>query len=354
MSATIPESMRLDDLLKATGYDCPVDLQGKTFDQATEGGGGADLEDNKTVSITENGVVEITPSAGKDGMKKVTATVNVSGGGSDTTYYAWGSLGRGYTVRESNLGLTAPTVDSVVNLLKTSTTQSYVIYLSTNAPAVGDSLPIYAYGKGTSIASNPLIVTAVNVNEGSLTGTIDGDSVTLWCKSIVGPDTYLTDKYTLSYLPKIKGVEPITYSANGTYIIPSESSTWLNDYDGCGSASVTVDVPASAISNLNTSAEIPTTVGTSQAMTVVNPIDTPVSLVYIQAFSNGQGGGLSHSVSIADILANGSATLELEIGPGKLTCTVTAVVNTYGITVTFEIASVASDYFGGSIRGVVV
>jgi hypothetical protein len=79
MSATIPESMRLDDLLKATGYDCPAELQGKTFDQATEGGG-ADLEDNKTVSITENGVVEITPSEGKDGMKKVTATVNVSGG----------------------------------------------------------------------------------------------------------------------------------------------------------------------------------------------------------------------------------------------------------------------------------
>ena len=84
MSATIPESMRLDDLLKATGYDCPVDLQGKTFDQATEGGGSADLEDNKTVSITENGVVEITPSAGKDGMKKVTATVNVSGEGGDS------------------------------------------------------------------------------------------------------------------------------------------------------------------------------------------------------------------------------------------------------------------------------
>lgn len=42
MSATIPESMRLDDLLKATGYDCPVDLQGKTFDQATEGGSGGE------------------------------------------------------------------------------------------------------------------------------------------------------------------------------------------------------------------------------------------------------------------------------------------------------------------------
>ena len=88
MSATIPESMRLDDLLKATGYDCPAVLQGKTFDQATEAE--AELEDNKTVSITENGVVEITPSEGKDGMKKVTATVNVSGGGDvPTDWYLW-------------------------------------------------------------------------------------------------------------------------------------------------------------------------------------------------------------------------------------------------------------------------
>lgn len=84
MSATIPENMRLDDLLKATGYDCPEALQGKTFNQATEGGGGgAVLEDNKEVTITQNGTTIITPSAGKDGMKKVTATVNVSGGGSE-------------------------------------------------------------------------------------------------------------------------------------------------------------------------------------------------------------------------------------------------------------------------------
>lgn len=37
MSATIPETVRLSDLLKATGYDCPVDLQGKTFSEITEG-----------------------------------------------------------------------------------------------------------------------------------------------------------------------------------------------------------------------------------------------------------------------------------------------------------------------------
>lgn len=58
-----------------------------TIDENPGSGGGADLEDNKEVSITENGTVEITPSAGKDGMKKVTATVNVSGGGGATKLY---------------------------------------------------------------------------------------------------------------------------------------------------------------------------------------------------------------------------------------------------------------------------
>jgi hypothetical protein len=40
-----------------------------------------EIEKNKTVTITENGTVTIKPSAGKDAMKKVTATINVSGGG---------------------------------------------------------------------------------------------------------------------------------------------------------------------------------------------------------------------------------------------------------------------------------
>lgn len=55
----------------------------------------ADLENNKEVEITENGEIEITPSEGKDGMKKVTATVNVSGGGGSMsqTRPTWTNLG---------------------------------------------------------------------------------------------------------------------------------------------------------------------------------------------------------------------------------------------------------------------
>lgn len=33
MSATIPETMLLSDLLKSTGYDCPEKLQGMTVAQ---------------------------------------------------------------------------------------------------------------------------------------------------------------------------------------------------------------------------------------------------------------------------------------------------------------------------------
>lgn len=77
MSARIPDTMLLSDLLKSTGYDCPADLKNKTFKQATSGGE-ADLEANHEATIKAGEYtqpVEITPTEGKDGMKKVTVTV---------------------------------------------------------------------------------------------------------------------------------------------------------------------------------------------------------------------------------------------------------------------------------------
>ena len=84
MSAQIPDTMPISDLLKSTGYDCPERLQGKTFEESTTGGGNISIEADKKVSISENGTTVINPSAGKDGMKKVTVNVNVpSSGGAD-------------------------------------------------------------------------------------------------------------------------------------------------------------------------------------------------------------------------------------------------------------------------------
>lgn len=134
MSAQIPETMPLKDLLKPSGYDCPADLLDKTFAEATSGGdtkistntaatidvaaytepvevepaegydatkkvtvtldnipSGADLESNHAATIdvsTYTEPIEIEPTAGKDGMEKVTVTLNnIPQAGA--TLYAW-------------------------------------------------------------------------------------------------------------------------------------------------------------------------------------------------------------------------------------------------------------------------
>lgn len=77
MSATIPNGMLLSDLLKATGYDCPANLAGKTFAQATAGAG-IDLEANHASTIdvsTYTQAIAITPSDTYEAMEKVTLTL---------------------------------------------------------------------------------------------------------------------------------------------------------------------------------------------------------------------------------------------------------------------------------------
>ena len=54
MSATIPSNKQLDSLLKPTGFDCPENLKGKTFSEATSGSG----ESSRTpqeLNVTANG-----------------------------------------------------------------------------------------------------------------------------------------------------------------------------------------------------------------------------------------------------------------------------------------------------------
>lgn len=66
MSATIPNTMLLSDLLKATGYDCPEDLKGLTFEEATTGSQGISYHlyawklsiDDTTIGYTEHPTVQ--------------------------------------------------------------------------------------------------------------------------------------------------------------------------------------------------------------------------------------------------------------------------------------------------------
>ena len=87
MSARIPDTALLSDLLKPTGYDCPERLQGKTFDESTTGGGNISIEANKEVTISENGTTVISPSEGKDLMKKVTVNVSIPTLSEDLRYF---------------------------------------------------------------------------------------------------------------------------------------------------------------------------------------------------------------------------------------------------------------------------
>lgn len=73
MSAQIPETMLLSDLLKATGYDCPEELQGKTFAEATVG---ESEVQTKEVTINTNTSTEVKPDAGKL-LSKVTVITAV-------------------------------------------------------------------------------------------------------------------------------------------------------------------------------------------------------------------------------------------------------------------------------------
>lgn len=74
MSAQIPETMLLSDLLKATGYDCPEEAVGKTIAEILAGGD-VKISTNTDAAInvseyTEAVVVE--PAEGYDATKKVT------------------------------------------------------------------------------------------------------------------------------------------------------------------------------------------------------------------------------------------------------------------------------------------
>ena len=87
MSANIPETMPLSDLLKSTGYNCPEELQGKTFEEATSGGD-TKVQTNKEATIDVSSYtepVEIEPADEYDAMKKTTVTLtNIPGSDLDS------------------------------------------------------------------------------------------------------------------------------------------------------------------------------------------------------------------------------------------------------------------------------
>lgn len=138
MSATIPNSMLLSDLLKATGYDCPENLQGKTFNQATAGAG-IDLEANHavTVNVSEYAQpIQIEPSDTYEAMEKATLTLT----GIVKGFVAFGSA-------EGAVYLTAvPSADGAVKAYVPSSTGISKVD-ATYAEATGVTISDVAYAR---------------------------------------------------------------------------------------------------------------------------------------------------------------------------------------------------------------
>lgn len=63
MSAIISSDVQMKEILKATGFDCPAELEGKTFNEATSGGGGGSGITVEPITITQNGTT--TAPSGK-------------------------------------------------------------------------------------------------------------------------------------------------------------------------------------------------------------------------------------------------------------------------------------------------
>lgn len=129
MSANIPVNMRLDDLLKATGYNCPEELQGKTFDEATSGGGGGGgtlYAWNAGSSESPHYVYfsfDIAPATQADFLQTKTTTVDYETGkltsydtsiGSSESYVRGSDTEFALQARESTFFVRSPEADLVI------------------------------------------------------------------------------------------------------------------------------------------------------------------------------------------------------------------------------------------------
>lgn len=144
MSAQIPETMLMSDLLKSTGYDCPEEIQGRTFAEATAGG---DVQTNKASTIDVSAYTEpvvIKPDTDYESMKKNTVTLsNIPQTKTEIALEA--TENKTYTPEEGKV------YNSVVVNVPVGATKLYgwapvgssqYFYTSSEAPQVGDKVVI--------------------------------------------------------------------------------------------------------------------------------------------------------------------------------------------------------------------
>ena len=161
MSAQIPATMLLSDLLKATGYDCPEGLQGRTFEEATAGG---DVQTNKASTIDVSAYTEpivIEPDTDYESMKKTTVTLSNIPEHKTEEDLSVTENGE-YTPDEGKTfgKVTVAVPQGAAGMYAWAAGTSYV-YTKTAEPKVGDTAYIISSGK---IDTTPATVSEVGGN----------------------------------------------------------------------------------------------------------------------------------------------------------------------------------------------
>lgn len=287
-----------------------------TIDE-NSGGAGANLEDNKEVEITENGVVEITPSSGYDGMKKVTATVNVSGGGGDvpTDWYLWGD------------------------------NENYLYYLPfETAPDTLDSLQAIYIGYS--------LIADIELSTREITDYFKySDTKFGFTDESLRPSERSFTRVTED-IPLSSPVEPnkeVTITENGVEIIkPSQYKDF--GYNSMAQVTVNVNVPSGVMSvnRMTHSNDIAKTVGTTGSVTVITEEPSIIGVIT----NGGINSDINGKIYLTDLVALGSggSLVSVTSGPGALVIKLTATATGTTYTVTGEVVSVADTYFGGAVQ----
>lgn len=183
MSAQIPSTMLLSDLLKATGYDCPEELQGRTFEEATAGG---DVQTNKESTIDVSTYTEpivIKPDTDYESMKKNTVTLSNIPAVKTEEDLSVTENGE-YTPEE---GKTFGKVTVVVPPVSPEklyfwkkqgyTNQGYTF---SETPSVGDAILLPASDSGSSYKIAATTVSSVNTENNTI--TVQGHGTDVWVR----------------------------------------------------------------------------------------------------------------------------------------------------------------------------
>lgn len=361
--------------------DCDHDVKAIAITEG-EVPSGADLENNKTVSIIENGVVEITPSAGKDGMKKVTATVNVPSDAKEEQTKSVTITENGTTTVSPDSGKVLSSVSITANVQTPKSdkyflwgndtsrsadnhpndwsflyTSSQLSHYSNIKPSYyikgknsldeftqGETVRLYNPGHPTDYVDATIGTTESNTV--AITYTVDSHQVTGYISrtksTIVTVLTTFARFDGITTLPKFDSNE---ITVNGAYL-PS------NDSDGI--AKVFVNVPAQTVAPtlVSSTEQITPVLNTAITYQVSDGSGGYLALCRVNANGTLTSKGSSSDVTflaIDDIISGTTNTMSIHAsGPGsdsyKITCSVTGSGSGYPYTFTITPTQIGADF----------